>query len=160
MQEYVLDISGREVVRWVKEEKSEEGGHLDFYETAEVEYSLEEEFDREAYGIHDGEDYDLVSFKAVLDIEPRVERNYWILQVQVTEFLGPRHRIEEEPLASRELTVEEFESEFLPLAEAAVTVKVWTETPNAKEHFNDWFARMKSKHRTGAARPRTPEKKT
>lgn len=151
MQEYALDISGEEVVRWLKKEMNEEGGPLDFYEEAGVEYALEEEFDREAYGIHDGEAYDLVSFTAVLDIEPKVEFNYWILQVRVAESLGPRRRTEEEPLVPRELTVEEFEREFLPLSEATVTVKVWTETPNAKEHFEEWFARMKSKHHTGVA---------
>ena len=160
MQEFKLDISGWEIVRWVKEEKSETGGYLDFYEEAEVEYSMEEEIDRKAYGIHDGEDYDLVSFEAVLVIEPRVERNYWILQVQVAEILGPRQRIEEEPLVSRELTVEQFESEFLPLGEATVTVKVWTETPNAKEHFDDWFARMKSKHGTGPGLAKISEQAT
>ena len=151
MQEFTLDISGWEIVRWVKEEKSEAGGYLDFYEEAEVEYLMEEEFDRMGYGVRDGEDYDLISFKAVLDIEPRVEQNYWILQVQVKEALGPRPKSEEDLFATRELTVEEFESEFLPLGEATVTVKVWTETPNAKEHFDDWFARMKTKHQKGPA---------
>lgn len=151
MQEFTLDISGQEIVRWVKEEKRDAGGYLDFYEEAEVEYMIEEDFDRKAYGIRDGEDYDLISFKAVLDIEPRVEQNYWILQVQVTEVLGPRRKFEEEPLETRPLTVEEFESAFLPLGKATVIVKVWTETPNAKEHFDDWFARMKSKHRKGSS---------
>lgn len=151
MQEFTLDISGWEIVRWIKEEKSEAGGYRDFYAEAEVEYLMEEEFDRKAYGVRDAEDYDLISFKAVLDIEPRVEQNYWILQVQVKEALGPRPKFEEDMFATRELTVEEFESEFLPLGEATVTVKVWTETPNAKEHFDDWFARMKSKHRKGPA---------
>lgn len=157
MKEFTLDISGWEVVRWVKEEMGETGGNPDFYQEAGVEYAIEEEFDRKAYGIHDGEDYDLVSLKAVLDIEPRVEQNYWILQVQVADDLGPRPRFEEEPFVSRSLTVEEFESGFLPLSEATVTVKVWTDTQGAQEHFDDWFARMKSKHRTGPAPAGTTE---
>lgn len=146
MQEFALDISGWEIVRWIKEEKSQAAGHLDFFVAAEVDYTVEEEFDRKAYGIEDGEEYDLVSFKAVLDVEPRVERNYWVLQVQVAESLGPRKKFEEEPFAFRELTVDAFERDFLSLGEATVTVKVWTETPNAREHFDDWFAQMKSKH--------------
>ena len=150
MEEFILDISGWEIVRWIREERSEAGGYLDFYEEAGVEYTIEEDFDRRAYGIHDGKNYDLVTFRAVLDIEPRVERDYWMLQVAVAEVLGPRLRSEEPPLKTRELTVDEFADEFLALGEATVTVYVDTETPEAKAHFDAWFAAMKSKHRTAA----------
>lgn len=146
MEQYTLDIPGREIARWIQEEKAEKGGEIDFFEGARVEYAIDEDFDRAAWGLHDGEDYDLVSFKAVLDVEPRLERNYWILSVTVEDVLGPRQVTEEEPYAPRELTLEEFISEFLSLAEGTVTVKVWTETPQARKHFDDWLASMRARH--------------
>jgi hypothetical protein len=146
MEQYSTNLEATEIVNWIKREKRQSGGHLDFYEAANVEYMMKYDFDHHEYNIEQGADYMLVSFMATLDIEPRVEQNYWILQVHVAGYLGPYRRAEEPSFAERELSLEDFEGEFLSKTDAKVTVKVWAQTAHAKTHFDEWVSRMKARH--------------
>lgn len=65
----------------------------------------EEDFDRSAYGIHNGEEFDLVTSIATLTIEPRVEMGYWILETVVECSLGLLRTSQEYELTRRELTL-------------------------------------------------------
>ena len=65
---------------------------------------IEEDFDRSAYGIHDGEQYDLVTSIAILNIEPRGESGYWILETVIERALGPIPISQEDELTRKDLT--------------------------------------------------------
>jgi hypothetical protein len=146
MEQYSTNLEAAEIISWIKEKKEQSGGHLDFYEEANVEYMMRYDFDHHDYDIEAGSDYMLVSFKATLDIEPRVEQNYWILQVHVTGELGPCRRAEEPSFAERELSLADFERQFLSKTDAKVSVKVWAQTAEAKAHFDEWVSKMKARH--------------
>jgi hypothetical protein len=74
----------------------------------EKEYVIEEDFDRSSYGIHDGEQYDLVPSITILTIEPRVESAYWILETVIERALGPIPISQEDELTRKDLTLDEF----------------------------------------------------
>ncbi len=146
LDKFTLNIPPHELVRWVREEIQEKHIHLNFYASAWKEYSFEEDFDCSAFGVSRGEHLHLVSVEAILDIEPLVERNYWILQLKVTHRIGLRHSDEEFPYKSGSLTIDNFESEFLDPEKGITEVVLLAETTEAKAHFDDWFTILKSEH--------------
>lgn len=146
MEQVTLDLSPLDIVGWLRDDRRREGGIVDYFAHAWCEYDLEEEFDYEPYGLTNGEDYDLVSVEAILDVEPHVERNYWILQVRKTILIGPRLRREEDRYFSGGIDLEQFETEFLRARRGTTDVILWTETPEARRHFDDWLAGMRADH--------------
>ena len=88
-----------------------------------------------------------MSVVAGVDVEPRVERNYWILQVRNRDVLGLRRTSEEDAyLDETGMNLDAFEAQFISPSKGEITVRLLTETREAKEHFDDWFARFKAKH--------------
>jgi hypothetical protein len=77
MKTYILTLPAAEVVHLLRAETEVAHGapELDIG-AAEKEYVIEEDFDRSAYGIHDGKQFDLVTSITTLTIEPRVESGY------------------------------------------------------------------------------------
>jgi hypothetical protein len=146
MATYVLHIPPKEVVRVVRAETNAAGGQPELYENAWQDYVIEEDYDRRAYGLEDGEQYDLVSVDAVLKIEPRLEQNYWVLTVEAKKQIGPRVIEDENGLIGAELTLEEFEANFLSPGDCEVVVRLQTQTPEAKKHFDSWWAGIGERH--------------
>lgn len=151
LDKFALNIPPHELVRWVREEIKQEHRHLNFYEKAWKEYSFEEDFDYSAFGVSKGENLHLVSVEAILDIEPLVEQNYWVLQLKVTQQIGLRKSSEEFPYKSGSLTLDAFEEEFLDPAKGTTEVVLFAETTEAKAHFDDWFTILRSGHKRAAA---------
>ena len=146
MRVYPVATPAEEIVRWVKEEAR--SGALDFYENAWKEYRIEEEYDRSKYHPDTPKEYDLVAVIAGLDVESRVERNYWILQIRVRHVLGLVHPREEDAYVDDEdLSLDDFEKDFIAPGKGEVTVRLLAETRMAKEHFDGWFARLEAKHK-------------
>lgn len=143
---YLLDIPPEEVVRVVRAEIDATGGQPELYENAWQDYVIEEDYDRRAYGLGDGEQYDLVSVDAVLNVEPRLERNYWVLSVVAHKDVGPRIIEDENALIGAELTLDEFEATFLVPGDADVCVRLEAQTPEAKKHFDSWWADLSERH--------------
>lgn len=159
MTTYFLRIPPREVVRLVRAERDAAGGQPELYEDALKDYVIEEEYDRHAYGLpeieQDGRRYDLITVEAVLNVEPRVERDFWVLSVVVRKNLGPQIVDDEErALVATALTLDEFEREFLAPGAGRVTVRLETETPLAKQHFDDWWAALNARHAPGGGAAR------
>lgn len=146
MATYVLHIPPKEVVRVVRAETDATGGQPELYENAWQDYVIEEDYDRRAYGLEDGEQYDLVSVDAVLKIEPRLEQNYWVLSVEAQKQIGPRVIEDEAGLIGAELTLEEFEANFLTPGDSDVVVRLNAQTPEAKKHFDSWWAGIRERH--------------
>ncbi len=146
MTTYSLHIRPEEVVRLIRTERAIEEGQPQFYVDAWEDYVIEEDYDRSAYGLHDGYKYDLASIEAELNIEPRIEQDYWILSVLVHKDLGPQIIEDENSLVGAELTLDEFEEWFLKPHDAATSVRLETQTPRAKAHFDQWWDDLKARH--------------
>lgn len=157
---YLLHLDPHEVVRLVRAETETAGGQPELYLSAWEDYLVEEEFDRRAYGLDDDR-YNLVTIEAQLDIEPRVEQNYWVLSVTVHKAFGPKIIDEENALIGLDLTLDEFDEGFLATGDGVAHVRLVTQTPHAREHFDQWWAELGQRHRdagpeTPASRPEAP----
>ncbi len=146
LNKFTLNIPPHELVRWVRNEIRAENIHLNFYESAWKEYSFEEDYDPKSFEVEAQENLTLVSVEAILDIEPLVEQNYWILQLKVTDQIGLRPNHDDQPFESGSLTLDDFEKEFLTPDRVNAEITLFTETMEAKEHFDDWFDILKSEH--------------
>jgi hypothetical protein len=146
MPTYILALPASEVVRLLRAETRTAFGQPELDVCSEKEYVIEEDFDRSAYGIHDGENFDLVSSVAALNIEPRVERDYWVLKVVVERLLGPLEIEAEDAFAPSELTLDAFEKELWTAGRKRITVRLEAETAKAKRHFDRWLADMGARH--------------
>jgi hypothetical protein len=142
MQEYRIDIDPRILIERILSVRDETAGHLSFFESAMVSYHIQEEYQREAYGLHDGTDRDLVTVIGILEIEPHVEHNYWVLRVRVQRELGPQPASQEKSLVSRPIDLETFREEFLQGQNPAPEVTLLAQTDEARQHFEDWFAEI------------------
>lgn len=151
---YLLRLPVAEIVRLVRAEAAATGGAPELFVDAYRDYIVEEEYDRGVYGLHDAGRFDLVTAEAVLNIEPRLEQNYWVLSVIIHRDLGPQPAAEEAAFAGGPLTLDAFEAEFLARPGAQVSVRLQTQTALAKAHFEQWWAGLNTRHpRAGAAGP-------
>src|SRR5664280_2872775 len=121
----LLRLSAEEIVRVVRAEMDAAGGQPELYVGAWQDYGIEEDYDRSAYGLHDGAQYDLVTVEGNLNIEPRIERNYWILSVAVRREIGPRIIGDENALLGAPLMLDEFESGFRAQGEREGVVSLY-----------------------------------
>lgn len=140
MEEYEVDTPVGEIVRWVREDVRREKPSLLIRATKE--YAIESDFDREAFGIGEDEDVDLVSVHGVLEIQSRAGRKDWTLQLKVDDVVGPRSS-GEEPGYDNDDTVSlaAFEEQFLSKGLDEVEITVAAETSLAKARFDRWLAR-------------------
>jgi hypothetical protein len=143
---YSLSVSPKEVIRLVRVEKETAKGQPEFYESAWLDYVIEEDFDRTKYHLPDGERYDLVSVEAILDIEPRLEQNYWILSVVARKELGPRVVEDENALVGADIALDEFEKNYVVSGDYTLGVYLDVQTPQAKEHFDHWWGDLEEQH--------------
>jgi hypothetical protein len=143
---YLLRIPPYEVIRVVRAETEAESGQPQLYEDAWQDYVIEENYDRRARGLGDGEEYDLVSIDAVLKVEPRLEQNYWVLSVVAHKEVGPRVIEDESGLIGAELSLDEFEANFLGKNDVEVSVRLEAQSPEAKKHFDRWWADLCQRH--------------
>ncbi len=146
MTTYFLSIRAEEVVRVVKAEFEAAEGQPELYADAWEDYVIEEDYDRAAYGLQDGSELNLVSVEAELDIEPRVEQDYWVLSVLVRKNLGPQVIEDENALVGANLSLGEFENGFLAPDMGPATIRLDTQTPRAKRHFDQWWAELCARH--------------
>lgn len=147
---YLLKMTPQEAVHILRAETECALGAPELNTSAEKEYEIEEDFDFGAYGLDHGGDSILVRSMATLNIEPRVERNYWVLEVTVARTLGLLPVARESDFSHTELSLAEFEAELQSAGAKRTAVRLIVETPEAKKHFDDWLAEMNRKHSTGA----------
>jgi hypothetical protein len=75
-----------------------------------------------------------------------MERDYWVLRVTIERPLGPLSPQEQGVLERKELTLDEFEVELRSADPKEITVRLTSETPTAKRHFDRWLADMRGRH--------------
>ncbi len=151
MLTYILPLPGAEIVRLYRAEWEDTHGQPELDTCIWKEYLVEE-----GLSGGNGHDNDLVTAMAILSIEPRVERDYWILQVIVECFIGTLAACHAEVVGYRELSLGEFEAEFGGLGHKRVRVRLDASTPLAKHHFDHWLVEMRARHPLSpqAGRPR------
>ncbi len=152
MTTYILGVPGTEIVRLLRRETAAAGGQPELFYNVWEDYIVEEEFDRHAFGIRDGREYSLVSIEAVLNIEPRVERDYWVLKVIANHELGPQNRDQVNALVRAELTLDAFATGFLS-PDNEVSVRLEAETAKAKEDFGRWLVEKRRRYPAGEDKP-------
>lgn len=146
MKTYILKLPAAEIVRLLRAETKAAHGAPELHTAAEKEYIIEEDFDRRAYGIHDGEEFDLATAIATLTIEPRVEAGYWILETVIERALGPVRTSEEDELTRKELTLDEFEAELGAPGRKRVFVRLSVQTAAVRKDFDRWLDEMHARH--------------
>ena len=146
MASYVLRLSPREIIRVVRAELAATGGAPELYIDAWSDFLIEEDFDRAAYGLRDDTRHDLVTSEAVLNIEPRLERNYWVLSIVAHRVIGPQIIGDENSYIGEPISLDEFEARFVAADPGRVLVRLATETPAAKAHFDAWWAEIATRH--------------
>ena len=145
MLSYLLPVRAHEIVRLLQAELEATHQQPELFYNAWEDYLVEEDFDRDVFGLTDGEAYSLVSVDAVLNVEPRLEQNYWVLRVTVHRDLGPQVIDDTAALIGARLDLAQFTG-FLADPANSVTVRLDVTTPFAREHFNDWLAEQRARH--------------
>ncbi|MDE2583566.1 MAG: hypothetical protein KGL52_18170 [Rhodospirillales bacterium] len=148
---YRLRISPAEIIRLIRAEAAASGGQPEFYVSAYHDYVIEEDYDRAAYGVGGDARRDLVTAEAVLSVEPRLEQNYWVLSIVVRQELGPQAIDDENALLGVPLTVDAFRARFLTPDAGKVSVRLAVRTPQARAHFDRWWAELNARHAPGAS---------
>lgn len=146
MKTFVLKLPAEEVIHLLRAETAAAYGAPELDITSEKDYIVEEDFDRSAYGVREGEHVDLVTSIATLAIEPRVEAGYWILETVVERALGLLRPPQEDELARTELNLDEFEAELRAPGSKRVSVRLYVETPDVKQDFDRWLGEMQARH--------------
>jgi len=140
-------LSAAEVVHLLRAEMESAHGAPELnIGAAEKEYVIEEDFDRSAYGIQDGEQFDLVKSITTLTVEPRVESGYWILETVIERQLGPILISQLDELTRKDLTLDAFEVALRAPGKKRVTVRLIVETSDIKQDFDRWLADMRARH--------------
>lgn len=146
MKTFIPRLSAAEIVHLLRAETKAAYGAPELHTAAEKEYITEEDFDRSAYGIHNGEEFDLVTSIATLTIEPRREMGSWILETVIERRLGLLRTSQEDELTRSELTLDEFEAELRSPGSKQVSVRLYVETSDVKQDFDRWLHEMRVRH--------------
>jgi hypothetical protein len=146
MLTYILPTRPEEVVRLLKAEIAATHGQPELCYSVWEDYLIKEHLDCRSLGGRNGEDYDLVSADAVLNIEPRLEQNYWMLKVVAHRDVGPQKICDAAALIGAKLTLEQFEA-VLGDRDKVVTVRLDVSKPFARAHFNSWLDDLRARHR-------------
>lgn len=151
MSTYLLRLSPGEVIRVLRAEIAATEGAPELYIEAHSDFLIEEDYDRAAYGLRDDNRHDLVTSEAMLTIEPRLEQNYWVLSIVAHKVLGPQIIGDEESFIGSPISLDEFEARFVAADPGRVSVRLSTQTPLAKAHFDAWWAQIAARHVRGVA---------
>ncbi len=143
---YRLRLSPREIIRVLRAEVAGTGDAPELYVNAYSDFLIEEDYDRAAYGLCGDNRHNLVTSEAVLNIEPHLEQNYWVLSVVAHKVLGPQIIGDEKSHVGEPISLDEFESRFVAADPGRVSVRLATETPLAKSHFDAWWASVAGRH--------------
>jgi hypothetical protein len=151
MLSYILAVPAPEIVRLFRAEYEAAEGQPELDVSRWKEYAIEEGFAGGANAAPEAAKSDLVTAVSTLSIEPRVEHDYWALQVTVERVLGPLADCEDEVVLYRELTLDELEAEFQAPGRKRAKVRLDVSTPAARQHFDRWLADMRTRHPEPAA---------
>jgi hypothetical protein len=137
MEEWSVDVLPGQVLQWAREDATEK--HPRLWVRVGREFALEQ---RDLAGVSEDDDVNLVETLGVLEISPVGGQAGWTLLVRVegTAELRPAGEGDSyDPDA--ELSLEDFESQFLVPEHGEVDVTVQVEDAAARRRFEDWLKR-------------------
>ena len=109
MPTLTLRLSAREVVRLLRAEIESARGQPELYFTISTEYLRKGDRAHHVGTPNHEPAFDFVIEHASLTIEPRRERDYWVLKVEVETPVGHRPHYDDAGLLHKDLTLDEFE---------------------------------------------------
>jgi hypothetical protein len=140
MDEYQVEVPIDEVIRWIREDAARNTPRL--LVRASKTYTLENDVDREAFGIGEDDDVDVVSAHAILEVQSRTGQKDWALQLKVEDVTGVLSTGAENVYEDvDDMTLAAFDEQFLATGLGEVETIVVAETPEAKTRFDRWLAR-------------------
>lgn len=151
MPTYALRLAPEQIVGVLGTEIARTHGQPELYIDAYRDYVIDEDYKPTAAQPADGSEYDAVTSESVLNVEARLEQNYWVLAVVVHQDLGLRVVDDENALLGAPLTLEEFASALQAAPANAVSVRLDASTPQAKAHFDSWWASVTGQTEVAAA---------
>lgn len=151
MPTYALRLAPEQVVGVLRTEIARTHGQPELYIDAYRDYVIDEDYKQPPGQPADGSEYDAVTSESVLNVEARLERNYWVLAVVVHQDLGLRVVDDENALLGAPLTLEEFATALQAAPASAVSVRLDASTPQAKAHFDSWWASVTGQTEAEAA---------
>lgn len=137
MEEWSIDVLPGEVLRWAREDAAEQ--HPRLWVRAGREYAVEQ---GDLPRVSEDDDVNLVEALGVLEISPIGGQAGWTLLVRAegTAELRPADEGDSyDPDA--ELSLEDFESQFLAPEHGEVDVAVQVEDAAARRRFEEWLER-------------------
>lgn len=146
MPTHSLRIPADDVVRVVRAEIDTKRGQPEFQANAYRDYLMEEDYNRAASHLSAKSEEYFVTEESVLNVETRPERNYWVLSVVIHKELGFRLIEDESALLGAPLMLDEFEAALRACPGASVSVRLEASTPQAKAHFETWWADLAARH--------------
>lgn len=164
MPTHTLRLPPADVVRWLRAEMESENGQPDFDLAISKEHITKSKFGGAARGGGRRVRIDVVTEFAVLTVDPHLERDYWVLRVEVEIPLGLHSHHEKAGLGRRDLTLDEFERELNAPTTKQIKVRLETETATSRRHFHRWLLEMRKRHpsrsRTKRLRGTRPRRST
>jgi len=138
MDEYAVDILPGDVLRWLRLDAGKSAPSL--WVRASKEYTLDTDFDRQAYGLSEEDDLSLVSAHGLLEVSPQYGPGGWTLQLRAEDVVGllpvgPEDAYEDE----NDMPVDAFEEQFLTPEKGEVEVVVQAEDGEAWTRFQEWL---------------------
>jgi hypothetical protein len=142
MDEYDVDVLPGEVCQWLCEDAQLPVPLLNV--TISKHYNIETDFDRQQYGIGAADDLGLVTAFGVLELGSRVGGHGWTLQLRVETTVGLTSADEEHAHRDEDdMTLDEFETEFLQSMRGEAETIVLADDEAAWERFQHWLARQR-----------------
>lgn len=155
----ILRLSATELVRLLRKEMESENGHPDFDLAISKEYVTNSKFDDAARGRGRHAKMGVITESALLTVDPHLERDYWVLRVEVDIPIGLHSRHEKTGLTRRDLTLDEFERELTTPMAKTIRVRLDTETATSHQHFRRWLTEMRKRHSSRSPTKRHPRTK-
>jgi hypothetical protein len=144
MEEHDVDVLPGEVCEWVREDAQLPVALLNV--NVSKHYNFETDFDRQELGIADAEEVGLVTASGLLEMEPRSGGDGWTLQVRAEDAIGLTSVDDANGYQDEDdMTLDEFDAQFLQPMRGEVEVVVLTEADSAWDRFQNWLARQRGK---------------
>ncbi len=147
MPEHRIDLPASLLYDWIQRES--EGHFVNFHVNARKEYVVPGG-EVAGAGTTGAPDVPLLA-RGMLNIEPLVEQNYWVLRIEATRREERRGASDQAPSPVPDLTPEEFAAQFLDRPDAQTKVMLLVQTDEAKRAFDDWLRRLQEQHGAGGA---------
>jgi hypothetical protein len=142
MEEYDVDILPGEICEWLREDAQLPVPLLNV--SISKHYSVETDFDRQEYGISAADEVALVNACGILELGPRGGGRGWTLQVRAEDSVGLTPSDKEDAYKDEDdMTLEEFETQFLQPMRGEVGIVVLADNEAGWERFQHWLARQR-----------------